>query len=134
MNEQVMKTKLRFNKNYFLLLLLLLIIEILIALFVNDSFVRPYIGDLLVVILIYCFIKSFFPTQVMKTAIAVLLFACTIETLQYFNLVQKLGLQDSKAARIIIGSAFEWKDMLAYVAGIGLVLMIERMKKESPAL
>lgn len=133
MNEQVMKTKLHFNKNYFLLFLLLLIIEILIALFVHDSFVRPYVGDLLVVILIYCFIKSFFPTQVMKTAIAVLLFACTIETLQYFNLVQKLGLQHSKLARIIIGSAFEWKDMLAYVAGIGLVLLIERMKKENPA-
>ena len=134
MNEETTKTKLRFNKNYFLLFLLLLTIEILIALFVNDSFVRPYIGDLLVVILIYCFIKSFFPAPVMKTAIAVLLFACTTETLQYFDLVQKLGLQDSKAARIIIGSAFEWKDMLAYVAGIGLVLMIERKKKENPAL
>jgi hypothetical protein len=129
-----MKTKLQFNKHYFFLFLLLLIVEILIALFVNDRFVRPYIGDLLVVILVYCFIKSFFTSPVMQTAIAVLLFACIIETLQYFNLVQKLGLQHSKTARIIIGSAFEWKDMLAYVAGIGLVLMIERMKKETSAL
>ena len=126
--------KFQFNSKYFIAFIILLITEILIALYVNDKIIRPYLGDLLVVILIYCFIKSFFPTPVMKTAIAVLLFACTIETLQYFDLVQKLGLQDSKAARIIIGSAFEWKDMLAYVAGIGLVLMIERMKKESPAL
>ena len=126
--------KFKFNSKYCFSFLILLLIEIIIALYVNDQIIRPYIGDLLVVILIYCFIKSFFPTPVMKTAIAVLLFACTIETLQYFNLVQKLGLQDSKAARIIIGSAFEWKDMLAYVAGIGLVLMIERMKKENPAL
>jgi hypothetical protein len=125
--------KFKFNKKYFFLFLLLLVIEILIALFVHDSFIRPYIGDVLVVILIYCFIKSFFPTPVMKTAIAVLLFACIIETLQYFNLLQKLGLHHSKAARIIIGSAFEWKDMLAYLAGIGLVLMIERMKKEKSA-
>lgn len=126
--------KLKFSKNYFLLFLLLLIVEILIALFINDSFIRPYFGDLLVVILIYCFLKSLFPTPVIKTAIAVLLFACTIEALQYFNLVKKLGLQDSKAARIIIGSSFEWKDMLAYVTGIALVLIFEKMKKESPAL
>jgi hypothetical protein len=129
-----MKTKLQFNKNYFLLFLILFVVEILIALYVNDSFIRPYVGDLLVVILIYCFIKSFFTSPVMQSAIAVLLFACIIETLQYFNLVQKLGLQHSKTARIIIGSAFEWKDMLAYVAGIGPVLMIERMKKETSAL
>lgn len=126
--------KFQFNSKYFIAFIILLITEILIALFINDQIIRPYIGDLLVVILIYCFIKSFFPTPVTKTAIAVLLFACTIETLQYFDLVQKLGLQDSKAARIIIGSAFEWKDMLAYVAGICLVLMIERKKKENPAL
>ena len=129
MNEQLIKTKLHFNKNYFLLFLFLLVIEILIALFVHDSFIRPYIGDVLVVILIYCFIKSFFSTPVTKTAIATLLLACAIELLQYFNLVDTLGLQHSKAARIIIGSAFDWKDMLAYVAGIGLVLIIERMKK-----
>ena len=129
MNEQLIKTKLHFNKNYFLLFLFLLVFEILIALFVHDNFIRPYIGDVLVVILIYCFIKSFFSTPVKKTAIATLLLACAIEILQYFNLVDTLGLQHSKAARIIIGSAFDWKDMLAYVAGIGLVLIIERMKK-----
>ena len=129
MNEQLIKTKLHFNKNYFLLFLFLLVFEILIALFVHDSFIRPYIGDVLVVVLIYCFIKSFFSTPVTKTAIATLLLACAMEILQYFNLVDTLGLQHSKAARIIIGSAFDWKDMLAYVAGIGLVLIIERMKK-----
>jgi hypothetical protein len=121
-----MKIKLQFNKNYFLLFLLLLVIEILIALFVNDSFIRPYIGDVLVVILIYCFIKSFFSIPVMKTAITVLLFACTIEALQYFNLVDKLGLQHSNIARIIIGSSFDWKDIGAYVAGTLLLLVIER--------
>ena len=121
--------KLKFNKNYFLFFLLLLGIEILIALFIHDSFIRPYVGDLLVVVLIYCFIKSFISTPVIKTAIAVLLFACIIEALQYFNIVQKLGLQDSNAARIIIGSSFEWKDMLAYTGGFLLVLVAEWMKK-----
>ena len=114
--------KFQFNKNYFFLFLLLLIVEILIALFVHDSFIRPYIGDLLVVVLIYCFVKAFFTTPV----IAVLLFACVIEVLQYFNYADKLGLQHSKVARIIIGSSFDWKDIVAYVAGTLLLLLIER--------
>ncbi len=98
----------------------------MIALFVHDNFIRPYAGDLLVVILIYCFIKAFFTTPVMKTAIAVLLFACLIEILQYFNLADKLGLQHSNVARTIIGSSFDWKDLAAYVAGTLLLLAIER--------
>ena len=118
--------KLQFNKNYFLIFLLIIIIEILIALFIHDSFIRPYFGDLLVVILIYCFIKSFYPTPKVKTAIAVLLFACSIETLQYFSLADQLGLQHSKVARIMIGSSFDWKDIAAYIAGIVLLLFIEQ--------
>jgi len=33
---------------------MLLLIEILIALFVHDEFIRPYVGDALVVIVLYC--------------------------------------------------------------------------------
>ena len=38
---------------------ILLIIEVLIALFVHDAFIRPYIGDVLVVIVIYTFVRIF---------------------------------------------------------------------------
>ena len=34
---------------YFVIFLLLLIIEVLIALYVHDDFIRPYIGDVLVI-------------------------------------------------------------------------------------
>lgn len=121
--------KLQFNSKYFVAFIILFITEILIALYVNDQIIRPYIGDLLVVILIYCFIKSFLATPVIKTAIAVLIFAFTVETLQYFKLVEKLGLQDSKAARIIIGSSFEWMDVLAYLAGTVLIILVEMRRK-----
>ncbi|RXK61822.1 DUF2809 domain-containing protein [Lacibacter luteus] len=121
----------KFNLRYFVLFLLLLATEILIALFVHDTIIRPYIGDLLVVILLYCFIKSFFATPVFKTAIAVLAFAFLVELLQYFNIVQWLGLQHSKAARIIIGSSFEWKDLLAYMAGAVVIILFERRRKTS---
>jgi uncharacterized membrane protein YfcA len=58
----------KFNKTYFALAMLIFGIEILIAKFAHDQIIRPYIGDLLVVILIYCFVKSFLDTPVFKTA------------------------------------------------------------------
>ena len=87
---------LKFNATYFRLASLIFTIEILIALYVHDTIIRPYIGDVLVVILIYCFIKSFLDIKVIPTAVFVLLFSFTIEFLQYLNIVEKLGLQNSK--------------------------------------
>jgi hypothetical protein len=116
----------KFKKEYFILALLIFGIEILIARFAHDRIVRPYIGDLLVVILLYCFIKSFLDTAPLKTALCVLLFSYAVETLQYFHVVTKLGLEHSSAARIIIGTSFEWIDLLAYTAGIALVIYSEK--------
>ncbi|WP_160166673.1 ribosomal maturation YjgA family protein [Arcticibacter svalbardensis] len=87
---------LNFNKYYFIASVFLLIIEILIAIFAHDQIIRPYVGDLLVVILLYCFIKSFLNLPVTGTLIFVLLFSYLLETLQYFNLVQHLGLGNSR--------------------------------------
>ncbi|REG96320.1 ribosomal maturation YjgA family protein [Flavobacterium aquicola] len=116
-----------FNKKYFLLTILIFVIEVLIALFVHDKIVRPYIGDVLVVILIYCFIKSFLKLPVLPVAIFVLLFSFTIEFLQYVNIVGKLGLQNSKLARTVIGTSFAWIDLVCYIAGIIIVLIAEKV-------
>ena len=117
---------LKFHKTYFGLTILLFVIEVLIALFVNDRIIRPYIGDVLVVMLIYCFVKTFLNTKVFPTAIGVLLFAIGIETLQYFNIVEKLGLQENRLARTVIGASFEWMDILCYGVGILMVLAVEK--------
>lgn len=118
---------LQFNKTYFLLTILLFATEVCIALFVHDQFIRPYFGDVLVVILIYCFVKTFLKVSVTKAAIAVLLFAFLIETLQYFLIVEKLNLQDNKLARTVIGTSFAWEDILAYIIGIVMVIVFERI-------
>ena len=128
--SQFMNNKLQFNPAYFLLALLLLITEIVIALFVHDTIVRPYIGDLLVVILIYCFVKAFLNSPVIPTAIAVLLFSFAIETAQYFKLINILHLQHYKLARIVLGTFFEWTDVLAYTAGIVLVIIAEKLRQK----
>lgn len=118
----------QFNKTYFALALLIFIVEVLIALYVHDQIVRPYIGDVLVVILIYCFIKAFLNTKVLPTAIFVLLFAFFIEMLQYLNIVEKLRLEKSKVARTVIGTSYEWVDLVAYIAGIIIVIAVEKLR------
>ena len=117
---------LTFNKNYFGFAILLFSIEVLIALYINDRFVRPYLGDVLVVILIYCFLKSFLKLPVLTAAIAVLGFSFTIEFLQFLDIVEKLGLEKSKTARTVIGTSFSWIDLLTYIIGITIVLIIEK--------
>ncbi len=121
---------LKFNLRYFIATLLLFFTEVYIAVYVHDNFVRPYIGDLLVVILIYCFLRSFFRLSVMAAAIPALLFSYLIETLQYFDIVHILGLQNSTIARIVIGTSFAWGDILAYTAGIAIVILLETVLKK----
>ncbi|MFV5692206.1 DUF2809 domain-containing protein [Flavobacterium sp. LT1R49] len=123
---------LTFNKNYFGFTILFFFIEVLIAIFVNDSFVRPYLGDVLVVILIYCFLKSFLKLPVLTVALFVLIFSFTIEFLQFLNIVEKLHLEKSKIARTVIGTSFSWIDLLTYIAGIAIVIAVEKygLKKE----
>ena len=122
-----MKTILKFNREYFLLTILFLAIEVLIAVFVHDTIIRPYIGDFLVVILIYCLVKSILNTPVFATAIGVLVFSFVVEATQYFHLVNLLGLQHSKLARVIMGNYFAWMDIVTYTAGIIVVLLVEKI-------
>jgi len=105
--------------------MVLLAIEIIIALYFHDRIIRPYVGDLLVVILVYCFWKSFVNTPTTPTAICVLLFAFFIEWLQYMDFVKKMGWQHSAIARTIIGYSFEWIDLAAYVTGTVVIMVTE---------
>src|SRR5437762_4470575 len=118
-----MDSLLKFNRLYFILAVLLFAIEIIIAKFAHDRIIRPYVGDMLVIILIYCFVKSFVDTPVLTTALFVLLFSFTVEGLQYLHLIDKLGLQNSKIAAIILGNSFAWIDMIAYILGTALILL-----------
>jgi hypothetical protein len=114
-----------FNKKYFYFTVILFLVEVCIAVFVNDIFIRPFVGDILVVILIYCFIKTFWQIQAFIGAASVFAFACIIEILQYFNFVNKLGLQNNRILAISLGSTFDWKDIIAYAIGAIIIIWLE---------
>lgn len=122
---------LTFNKRYFALTILLFVVEVLIALFVRDRFVRPYVGDVLVVLLIYCFVKTFMNLPITSVAIFVLVFAFTIEFFQYIHIVERLGLEKSALARTVIGTSFAWADIVAYIAGFVLIVITETYREKN---
>jgi hypothetical protein len=103
------------------------VIEVVIALFVRDRFIRPYFGDVLVVILVYCSIKAFIDLPSLPAAIGVLLFAFMIEFLQYLNIVEILGMEKSKIISTVLGTSFAWNDMLAYIAGFIVIVVAEKL-------
>ncbi|MBC7534982.1 MAG: DUF2809 domain-containing protein [Ferruginibacter sp.] len=118
---------LKFKSRYFYITGIIFLIEILIAVFLKKGIIRYYIGDFLVVILIYSFLRSFFNLRVSTTAFMVLAFSYTVEILQYYNLVEMIGLQDYRLARIIIGTSFAWIDLIAYTLGILFVWVVEKI-------
>ncbi len=119
----------RFRKKYLLLAVILFVIEVVIALYVRDGFIRPYFGDYLVVMLVYCFVMSFFDLPVKWACIGVLLFAYAVEVMQYLNVVELLGLGNNNTARTVIGVSFEWLDMLAYTLGVATIYLLEKNRK-----
>ena len=95
------------RKRYVVVFIIFFIVEVLIALYIHDNFVRPYIGDMLVVILLYCLVRIFISEKARLIPIYVFIFSALVEVLQYFKLVESLGLQDNRLASIVIGSVFD---------------------------
>jgi hypothetical protein len=114
-----------FKLNYLTATLVIFVVEVFIALYVHDDFVRPWVGDVLVVVLLYCFVRAVTRLNVLSAALAVWVFACLIETLQYLQIIRILGLEGNVLARTIIGTTFSWSDIVAYTLGIVLVVGVE---------
>lgn len=114
--------ELTFSYRHALLSLLIFSIELLIGTQLDDAFIRPFVGDLLVVVLIYCLLRILLVIPCYPLAIGVLVFAISVETGQYFHLAELLGVGHIRLARIIIGSTFDPKDLLAYLLGTMLIM------------
>ena len=105
--------------------LFLLLIEVIIALYVHDDFIRPYVGDMLVVIVIYTFIRIIVPEKCKLIPLFLFVFASGVELLQLANIVEILGVADNKFLKILIGSVFDIKDIVCYAVGCVILCMYE---------
>lgn len=111
------RLRLLFGAAFFLLLLT----EAFIAMYVHDAFIRPYVGDILVVIVLYFGFRMVFPKKKPLLPLWLFIFAAGVEFLQYFQFVKLLGLENNVFFRIVLGSTFDWMDILCYGLG-GLLL------------
>lgn len=117
--------KLTFNKYHCVAFILLFLIEVLIAAFLKDGFIRHTVGDYLVVILIYCFIRSFCKVDVFIVAITTLAIAYTVEFLQLTDFLEYLGLKHNKWANLIFGNSFSVQDLVAYTLGVLTIVWVD---------
>ena len=115
---------------YAVLFCVLLAIEVGIALFVRDQFVRPYVGDMLVTLLLCCLCRVLMPTGVKALPVYVFLFAAAVEIGQYFDLVKLMGLEGNRFLSVIMGRTFSALDLVCYFLGCLVFYLAERILKK----
>lgn len=113
---------------------LIIAAEVIIAKYVHDDFVRPYLGDVLVVIAVYTVVRTVHPEGWPLLPAGVFAFAVTVEVLQYFRITEVLGVSDNRFLRILIGGTFDWKDILCYAAGCMLLAVWEMIRAKKMGL
>ncbi len=108
-------------------------VEVGIALFVHDSFFRPYVGDVLVVLLIHHAVLAVVDLPPLATAIATLVFAYLVEGAQYAGIGQRFD--GHPILQTVIGTTFQWGDLVAYALGALVASVVHRSpaRLSSPA-
>ena len=109
---------------YILLFLILLTVEFCIAVYIHDDFIRPYVGDVLVTILLCCLFRSIFPEKLPRLPLYVLLFCIFVEIFQLFHIVERFEIK-SGIIHLLLGSTFDWKDIICYAIGCVLFYAAE---------
>lgn len=126
----MIKIKNRLRKIYGVMFVAILITEILIALFVRDNFIRPYVGDMLVTVLICSFVRFFIPEKIKVMPILVFIFSALVEIGQYFDFVKLLGLDDNAFISTLLGRTFSFADLICYAIGCILFAVVDYIIKK----
>lgn len=92
---------------------MILAAEICIALWIHDSFIRPYFGDVLAVVCVYFFARIFLIQKPKYLSIYVIIFAFFVELIQLTSLSEILP----NTLSIIVGGTFDFSDLLCYLIG-----------------
>ena len=110
--------------------LLILVIEILIALFIRDKFIRPYVGDMLVTVLICFFVRILIPEKFSAAPLFVFLFSLVVEIGQYYDFVKLLGLDKNLFLSTLLGRTFSVADIICYGIGCAVFALFDYIIKK----
>ena len=101
---------------FLIIFIVLFFVEVLIALYVHDNFVRPYVGDMIVTVVVWSFARIIFPDKFRLMSLYVMIFAILVEVGQYFNYVDLLGITNPVIVTMM-GTSFAWADIACYAVG-----------------
>ena len=105
-------------------------IEILIGQYVHDAVIRPYVGDVLVVVAVYLLVRAVWPKGHPRLALWVFLFAALVECMQGLGWGNLPAIRNSRLLRIMLGSTFDWRDIFCYAVGCAGIALAERIIRE----
>jgi len=93
------------------------------------SWIRAYLGDVLVVMLIHAAVRSVVRVNDYALLLAVFVFACCIEFAQYFRLAERLGFVRGDVMYTVIGNTFSWGDIVCYAVGCAAIALVVFCRK-----
>ena len=111
---------------YIITFIVLLITECIIGAFVHDSFVRPYVGDVLVTALLCALVRIFLPERPRLLPLWVFLFSAAVELAQLFDIASVIA-PGNRIVEIALGSTFDPTDLLCYFTGCLLFFISENL-------
>jgi len=116
----------RINPKAALWVIGLFVIEVLIALIMHDPVVRPYGGDVLAALLVYVAFRVVLQrTLSARLAIAAFTVGTCVEVFQALQLPERLGFTHNAILRVVVGTTFQWGDLLAYAMGASIGWFID---------
>lgn len=103
----------------------ILAVEIYIGACVRDAWVRPYAGDLLAVVLVYATLRMVLALPAPALATVSFLVGAIVEAIQYLGIPEILGIAHHPLLAVVVGTTFQWEDLLAYAIGALIALLID---------
>ncbi len=110
---------------YVIATVIIFVTELLIAIYVKDKIIRPYVGDVLVTALLCTMVKSVYVKPIKGLWLWVFAFSVCVEVTQYFHLADLLGIKNT-VIRIIMGGSFSFIDLLCYFVGCLGFMLVEK--------
>jgi hypothetical protein len=107
------------NKKALLWTLAIFLVEVLIALYAHDAWIRPYGGDILATFFVYTGLMTVC-CRAKSGHLALISFGIgtIVELLQLLQLSKRLGWDQYVVLRVVMGTTFHWGDLLAYALGV----------------
>ncbi len=112
--------------------LFILCIEIIIGCFIHDRLIRPYLGDVLVIILLCCIVRIVSPKRPIHLGLYMISVGVAAELLQLVHLDQLLGVRGTVLGTLL-GSTCDIRDILCYTVGGVLFELAERRRHHRKA-